>query len=184
MQISEAELKHIIALAKRGRLDAFEKIISLYEKGIFSYIYSSVAHMQDAEDLTQETFIRLYKNLKVIDTEKNFKAWLYKIGMNVMYDWFRKKKRRQELFLIDDDTHQFETIDEKDPYWMVENAQQLELALSRLKPAQKQILLLFYYQGFSYEEIAGILSIPLNTVKTNLRRAKQALGDILQHLYA
>jgi RNA polymerase sigma-70 factor, ECF subfamily len=183
MHISETELKDIIVLAKKGRLDAFEKIVSFYERGVFSYIYSSVSHVQDAEDLTQETFIRLYKNLNSIDTDKNFKAWLYKIGMNVMYDWFRKKNRRQELFLIDDETHQFETIDEKDPYWLVENAQQLESALSKLKPTQKQILLLFYYQGFSYEEIVAILSIPLNTVKTNLRRAKQALGDILQNPY-
>lgn len=171
--------KKILIAAKRKNFKAFEAILSHYEKVIFNYIFRLVNHRQDAEDLTQETFIKVYTHLSSIDPEKSFRAWLYKIATNVTYDWFRKKGAHPELFIIDDPLAGFETIDEESTYLKIEKAQDLLKALAGIKPIYRTVLDLFYHQGLSYEEVAQSLAIPLNTVKTHLFRAKRALKQAL-----
>src|SRR3990167_8994781 len=159
--------KQLIQAAKDGDLEAFEKL--LY-----------------AHDLTQETFVKLYKHIDVVDTDKNFRAWVYKIATNTVYDWLRKKQKRQEMFIIDDPNVQFESIDVKTPYQdmqNVERAKDVETALEKVRPVYRAVLLLFYWQGFGYTEIAHVLSLPLNTVKTYLYRAKHALKQELAQNY-
>lgn len=170
----------ILSGLKRGDENAFEVFLTLFEKRIFAFLFTLVRSREDAKDLVQETFIRVYKNRNSLDIEKNVKSWLYTVAMHVAYDWFRKKKHLGELFLIDDDKHPFETIDEHDTYSTLESVDRVSRALVRVKPGYKAILLLYYYQSFSYEEISGILHLPLNTVKTNLRRAKLNLAEEIQ----
>lgn len=165
--------------ARTGSIESFEEILFAYEKRIFNYIFSIVRHKQDTEDLTQETFIKVFKNLKLIDPALNFEAWLFRIATNTTYDWFRKKGSRPELFVIDDLESKFETIDEDSSYIKLETAKDIKDALDGLKPVYRVVLLLFYWRGFSYKEISSILSLPLNTVKTLLRRGKKALKEAL-----
>jgi len=178
----QEEEKAVIAAAKSGSIEAFEKILYAYEKPIYSYIYRLVRRREEAEDLTQESFIKLYQHLDSVDTSKNFRAWVYKIATNTVYDWLRKKQKRQELFIIDDPNIQFETVDTQTPYQdmqRVERAKDVESALEKVRPVYRAVLLLFYWQGFGYNEIAQVLSLPLNTVKTYLYRAKHALKQEL-----
>ncbi len=178
--------KELVAAAKEGNLEAFEQILSAYEKPIYSYVYRLVRQKEDAQDLTQEAFVKLYKHIDAVDSEKNFRAWVYKIATNTVNDWLRKKQKRQELFIIDDPDVQFETIDVHTPYQdmqRVERAQDVEPALQKVRPVYRAVLLLFYWQGFGYTEIAHVLSLPLNTVKTYLYRAKHALKDELSQNY-
>lgn len=165
---------------KNHDLKAFEAVFSLYEKAIYGYIYSMVGHRQNAEDLAQDVFLKLYKNAAKIDPENNFKNWLYKVATNTVYDWLRKKRKGMEVFIIDDEENSFETIDDSAPYIHIEDAKDLESALDKIKPNYKRALLLFYYEGMTYEEIADILEIPLNTAKTHLRRAKEELKNIYE----
>lgn len=171
--------KKILIAAKNKDLRAFEVILSHYERAIFNYIFRLVNHRQDAEDLTQETFIKVYTRLSSIDPEKNFRAWLYEIATNTTRDWFRKKTGRPELLIIDDPESSFETIDEDSSYIKIEEAKDIRDALDSIKPAYRTALLLFYWQGFSYGEISSILSLPINTVKTYLYRGKKALKEAL-----
>lgn len=172
--------KKLLKSLKTGNIDAFEKILLLYEKVIFNHIYRMTGNKKDAEDLTQEVFIRLYVKRSHINPEENFKAWLYKIATNIALDFLRKKTRQKELFLIDSDREPFETIDEEDSYYRIERTYDLERALDKLKPIHKTVLLLFYKDDFDYEAIAKILNIPINTVKTNLYRAKKELKYVLE----
>jgi RNA polymerase sigma-70 factor (ECF subfamily) len=172
--------KNLLNSAKKGDIDAFEKILLLYEKAIFNHIYRIVSNKKDAEDLTQETFIRLYEKRSLINPDKNFKSWLYKIATNIALDFLRKKTRQKELFLIDSDQEPFETIDEEDSYYRIERTYDLERALSKLKLIHKTVLLLFYRDDFDYEAIAKTLDVPINTVKTHLYRAKKELKEILE----
>jgi RNA polymerase sigma-70 factor, ECF subfamily len=181
-----AEEKELVEAAKKGNLVAFEKILYAYEKPIFSYVYRLVRQKEEAEDLTQETFVKLYQHIDAVDVEKNFRAWVYKIATNTVYDWLRKKQKRQELFIIDDPNVQYETIDTQTPYQdmqRVERAKDVEAALEKVRPVYRAVLLLFYWQGFGYTEIAHVLSLPLNTVKTYLYRAKHALKQELAQTY-
>ncbi len=172
--------KNLLDSTKKGDFDSFEKILLLYEKVIFNHIYRIAGSKKDAEDLTQETFMRIYEKRSLIDPDKNFKAWLYKIATNIALDFLRKKTRQKELFLIDSAEEPFETIDEEDSYYRIGRTYDLERALGKLKPIYKTVLLLFYRDDFDYEAIAKILNVPVNTVKTHLYRAKKELKEILE----
>jgi RNA polymerase sigma-70 factor (ECF subfamily) len=175
MEILEID-KNIILRAKQGELKAFDFIVAFYQKAIYSHLYRLVNNPDDALDLMQDTFVKAYKNYKNIDPDKNFKSWLYKIATNTAYDWFKKQKRSPQTQEIEDAT-EFETIDANPSYYNIEKINELDLdiALKSLKPNAENILRLYYQQGFTYAEIADILQIPLNTVKTNIARAKAKL---------
>ena len=165
---------------RRGSMAAYETVLSLYERDIFNFVYRLSGNAMDAQDLTQEVFIKVYKYHRRVDPSKKLKAWIYKIATNTTYDFLRKKRNlNRELFILNDD-EPFETIDEKDTYKQVEAKHDLDQAFSGLKPAYRTILDLAFYQELSYEEIADILALPLNTVKTHVRRAKEALRSHLE----
>ena len=113
----------------------------------------------------------------MFDPDKGIRSWLYKIATNTVYDWLRKIRKDRDLFIIDDPNNPFETIDEKTSYTYQGKAAMKDLqdALEEIKPIYKSVLLLFYEEGLGYEEIAKALSLPPNTVKTYMRRAKLAL---------
>lgn len=170
---------HIINAVKHGDLAALEQVILYYQKPIFNHIYRFTSQKDDAADLTQETFIKLYKNRKFIDPDLNFRAWLYKIATNTVYDWLKKKKRHSEILFAEED--EIETNVSEAAYYSIETAElmDIEMALEKIKPQYKNVLILYYQQGFDYKEIAEILSTPIGTVKTLMHRAKKSLAEKL-----
>ena len=174
--ISAAEL----ALIKRGDLKAFDRMMLRYQKAIYNHLYRLTRNADDAADLAQEAFFKVYKKRHLIDSDRNFRAWLYKIATNTCYDWFEKKKRRAELNFSEEGD--LETFSAEIPYYRIDKAESLDLqaALSTLKPQYQTVIFLYYEQGFSYEEIAEIIRVPLGTVKTLLYRAKKSLEEKLK----
>lgn len=163
---------------------AFEQILLIFEKPIFNHLLRLTKNSHDASDLLQETFIKVYSNRSQIDTTNNFKNWIYKIATNVAYDFFRKKKR-ENLVSIDDEALS-ETIAPELSYDRLESeitVIDLENSLREIQPHYKNVLLLYYREGFSYEELSVITELPLNTIKTHLRRARQELRELLKNTY-
>jgi len=173
--------KNLIIAAKNGDMGALSAIISAYQPAIYNHLYRLVNNPDDAADLAQETFIKLYKNRLKIDLDKSFNAWLYKIATNTAYDWFKKRKSHPEDLIIDDENLNFETIEAERSYYQMTEIDRvaLDMALEEIKPAARNLLLLHYQQGFSYQEISEITGLPLNTVKIGLYRARK---DILKSL--
>lgn len=170
--------KELLILAKGGNLSALNKIIIVFQKAIFNHLYRLTGNSEDAADLTQEAFFKMYKKRQLIDPEQNFRAWLYKLATNTAYDWFDKKKRRNEILLDGDG----ETNEPNLPYYHIEGLKiDLETALAKLSPKYQTIMYLYYQQGFGYEELAEIMGIPLGTVKTYLFRAKKILAEELKN---
>ena len=168
----------ILDSAKQGNLAAFEHIVSTFERPLFSYLYRLCGHRQTAEDLLQDTFVKVYKNVRKIRPDQNFKSWVFTIATNTAYDFLRKKKHVIESFIIDDPDSNFETIEAEHAYTIVEKLdakKDVDKALDEIKPQYRTVLLLFYQEDLSYESIARVLQIPVNTVKTYLHRAKLAL---------
>lgn len=181
MTLDKSE-KEILRGAKSGSLADFEKILFLYEGPIFGYVWNLVRIKEDAEDLTQETFLKAYKNIKAIDPERGFKSWIYKIATNTVYDFFRKKKARPESFLIDGENG-LETFEDSSTYLDIKDTESLEdlrAAFGEIKPIYKTVLTLFYQKDMEYGEIAETLSLPINTVKTHIYRAKKSLKEKLK----
>lgn len=173
--------QNILESAKNGNLKSFEKILFQYEKAIFNYLLKITGQKQDAEDLAQETFIKLYLSLDKIEIDKSFKAWLYKIATNTAYDWLRRKKKQPFLSNIEDIQEKIESETNKsDPAYYMEQKETVNAGLDKINPAHRSVLLLYYFQDFSYGEIADILGIPVNTVKTHLYRAKRSLKEKIQ----
>ncbi len=162
----------------------FEEIVRTYEKPLYNHLIRLTGNVDEAGDLLQKTFIRLYNWRDRIEKDGNLKNWLYKVSTNLAYDFFRKKKR-ENLAPLNDQADD-ETIYPELTYSSLEHdisVIDLENALREIEPHYKNILLLYYREGFSYEEIAHLLEIPLNTVKTHIRRAKQALAALLNETY-
>lgn len=171
------EEHELLSKLNAGNFKAFEEILLKYEKKIFNYTYRLTSNTADAEDLVQETFLRLYDKRNTLAPEKGAKNWLYKVATNAAYDIFRKRKRAGEVFLEEND--ELETKPGDSPYYHIERIKDIESALACLRPEYRSALLLFYKEGFSYEEIAVLLDAPLNTVKTYIRRGKENLKKSL-----
>lgn len=169
--------RELVAKLKSGEFSAFEELLLKYERQIFNHAYRLTMNAGDAEDLTQETFLRLYDRRETLIPEKGAKNWLYAVAANAAYDLFRKRKRANEVSA--DDGDEPETNPAYSPYYRIERAEDIENALGALKPAYRSALILFYKEGFSYEEIAEFLGLPVNTVKTHIRRGKEALKSLL-----
>ncbi len=171
--------KELVLLAIKGDMKAFEQLVSLYEKPIFGYIVRFVNHKENAEDLTQETFIKIFRSLKTFDPEYKFKTWLFTVATNTVYDWLRKAKKNKEIFIVDDPDINFETIDDRWSYKLTEDKELVDNALKNIKPVYQSVIVLFYRDELSYQEIAEVLKVPINTVKTYIYRAKEALSEEL-----
>lgn len=175
--MTSEEVRELVFRAKHGSLQAFEKLLFAYEKSVYGFMFRFVQRREDAEDLTQETFLKVYTSLRSYDASRSFGPWLFTIATHTAYDWLRKQQRRKELFIIDDEDHPLETIDEHQTYTSIEARIDVDAALAKLKPIHRLVLLLYYQQQFTYEQIAETLTLPIGTVKTHLYRARTALRD-------
>lgn len=169
----------LIPAAAAGDLAAFDALLSRYERGVFSYLKRITSRREDAEDLTQETFLKVWRHLASYNPKYQFSTWLYTIATRTAYDWLRKKKK-ETIFFSDEFERTVETLEAPASYIEVEEAHDLDRALAALKPGYRIVLLLFYQRGFTYREIAETMDLPINTVKTLIRRAKASLYESLQ----
>lgn len=171
--------QNILIRAKAGDLDAFEYILSFYEKVIYNYCLRILKNSPNAKDATQETFIKVYTHRKKIDPDKNIKTWIFTIATNTVFDFLRSKKRKNEISLDEE----FETNSNFEAYYPSKEEglmSDIDKALAQINPEYKKVLLLFYQQGFAYKEIAEILEVPINTVKTHISRGKEKLKELLR----
>lgn len=168
-----------IIKAQEGNIAAFESIVSAYEQPIYRYVLRVVNSREDAKDLTQEIFLKTFKNIKLFEPTRPFKPWLFKIATNITTDWFRRAYRTAEVYSIDDEKRPFETISDADTYKDIEMSHDIASGLAKIKPSYRTVLTLYYFEHLSYEEMAVIVAVPLNTIKTLLRRAKVALKEQL-----
>lgn len=174
-----------------GDEGAFRTFVERHAPALFRFAYHFTREEGDAEDIAQECFIRLYSNLKRLDFSRPIKPWLYHVCANLCRTWAGKKKsltfsalepdeengeRRMEQ-VPDDNDGPLEVLLRQDA------ALHVRSSLAALPDKYRIVLSLFYYESLSYEEIADVLRIPVNTVRTHLRRAKEALRVSLSPLH-
>lgn len=164
---------------------AFEELAYKYLKPIFNFIFRLTKNIQVAEDLTQETFIKAWKNLKRYDRKRSFKTWLFTIAKNTAYDYFKKKKTIPFAYFEDMEGNSFlENIEEdiakpEESLDLEINLKQLEMALEKIPAHYQEVLILCYKEDFTLQEIAEILSEPYNTVKN---RHSRAITNLKKHI--
>ena len=183
----------VVALALEGRDAAHRELITRYERPVFSLVFRMVRDRELAEDLTQDTFIKVLSHLDRYRSEFKFSSWLFKIANNVAIDHLRR--RQLDTVSMDgspnamtsdaleatrfDVAAQTETaLDEMEAR---ELGTAIERAIAQLRPEYRSCILLRHVEGRSYEEIATTLDLPLGTVKTYIHRARHELRRALEH---
>ena len=183
----EAEL---IKRSKNGDVDAFERLISPYQKKILNFAYRMLASREDAEDAAQEVFVKAYKALGSFDAESGFSTWLYKIASNTCLDELRRRKRRGDDKSIsinresEDGEYELPLHDETNsPYLSAQKKEAhkaLASAIEQLGEEHRAVVVMRDINGLSYEEIARITDSAVGTVKSRLCRARLILRKILE----
>ena len=177
----------IVQGVRTGDANAFETLVTAYEKTVYNLALRMVGNPQDAEDMTQEAFLKAYNSLDSFRGDSKFSVWLYRIVSNVCLDHLRKKNRRSTVSLsVEDDEGEEIQLDIPDtalsPEAMLEQKltrEAVRRGLQSLDEDARQILLLREIQGLSYEEIAQALSLESGTVKSRIFRARKKLCAFL-----
>ena len=170
-----------------GDKQSLELLIKQYLKPIYSFVSRYVGNGQEAEDITQEVFVRVWRNLKKFDQSKSFKTWLFSIAKNASLDFLKKKKAIpfSEFDTEEGGNRITDTLADPSPLplELLEKAgmaRMLNEAMEKLSPQYRMVLFLRYNDHFNFREIAESLNEPLNTVKSRHRRALVMLRGLIQ----
>ena len=161
----------------------FEHLFRDYKDQIWSYILRLVHNdSEQAADLFQQIFIKAYSHEKELRKEKNIRSWIFTVATHTIYDSWKRTRKERELFAQIPDAELAETNDPSQSYYLSEGwtVLDLERALACLPNQHRAILLLFYQNDLTYEEIGSALSLPAGTVKTRIHRARAALKKELE----
>lgn len=184
----------LIELARKGSEKAYRELLGRYQRPVFSLVYRMVRDRELAEDIAQETFVKVFNHLANYNPKYKFSSWIFKIASNLSIDYLRK--REPETVSLDGSRHastadEIEatriTVESKDenPEEFLEAKQlgaEIERAIEQLRPEYRTAILLRHVEGRAYEEIAEIMDVPLGTVKTYIHRARGELRSTLAHL--
>jgi RNA polymerase sigma-70 factor (ECF subfamily) len=169
---------------RKGETECFAPLLERYGTQIFSLIVRIAGNREDAEELTQDVFLKVYRSLETFRGESSFSTWLYRIAYNLAVSATRK--RTNETLAIDE--AMIENIaDEAEDDFSSEEAdakrtEYLNVALDRLPPGEKAMILLFYRNGKSMEEIAGITGLTETNVKTKIFRIRKKLYVLIKEM--
>ena len=166
----------LIRKARRGDVEAFNLLISRWEKRVFNYLLRILQNREDALDLSQDVFLKAYQNLRKLEDPQRFAAWLFRIAHNEAYSLFRKRKPEAE------EASEANMPVHASGAFPIELSIAVSSALERLSADQREAVVLKVYQGFKFEEIAEILSCPVSTVKSRLYTALDLLKADLSPL--
>lgn len=174
--------------AAAGSAEAFEQLVLKYQTAVYNLCLRMTGDPEDAADMTQESFLKAWRNLESFQGNSAFSTWLYRLASNTCLDHLRSVKRKPQLSLVmEDEDGEAQALDVPDsapsPEEQVialDEQSRLNDALQALEEDQRQILILRAVNGLSYTEIAEALHLKEGTVKSRLARAREQLRKKLQ----
>ena len=193
--LSTATDQEVVAWAREGHERAYRELVRRYQRPVFSLVYRMLRDRERAEDLSQETFVKVLNALHSYRPEYKFSSWIFKIANNATIDHLRRKEldtlsldgapdavtsERQEgtsLQLADANESPLQELEAR------ELGGQIERAIAQLRPEYRSCILLRHVEGRAYEEIAEMLDLPLGTVKTYIHRARTELRELLSDIH-
>jgi len=186
-RIHEEEL---IAKAVRGDKEAFGELVVRYEKLVYNTVVGEIGRCEDAFDVSQEVFLKAYRSIKKFRGDCKFSTWLYRISINACLDFLRSSSRKKHISLSEydeEDTYERQRAIPDDPAngpeMRSEKKDEADLvwrAIESLSPIHRQIIILRDIDGYSYDEIADMLSLEEGTVKSRINRARKAVKEYLE----
>jgi RNA polymerase sigma-70 factor (ECF subfamily) len=193
-QIAKLSDAEVVALAQKGKEPAYRELLARYERPVFSLIFRMVRDRETAEDLAQETFIKVLNNIDRYSPDFKFSSWLFKIANNLTIDHLRRRRvdtisiegapdavtaesaKATSIAIASGDESPLAELESR------ELGQAIEHAIGRLRPEYRACIMLRHVEDRSYEEIAEIVKLPLGTVKTYIHRARHELRAALEEV--
>jgi len=182
LRTSPEEDRALVRRAQNGTAEAYEELVRRHQQRVFAVIGGILRRREDVEDVAQQVFMKAYASLRRFDQRSAFSTWLHKIAVNECWDYLRKKKVRPLLYESDLSEDQAEKLDglasadaPRDPSQRAVLRDLVEFLLQQLPEEDRQMLVLKEVEGFSVEEVGGILNLNINTVKVRLFRARGKL---------
>ena len=187
MKVKESD-SILINQAKSGDDKAYDKLLNKYKNSVYNLVYRMVRDVQEAEDLTQEAFIKAFNSLTQFNEEYAFSTWLYKIATNNCIDYFRKRKLQtlsldKPIQYKDSEIHQEIPDPELNPEKSILASERTSIIRDAIKTLPEKYytaIVLRHTEEKSYEEIAEILQLPIGTVKARIFRAREMLNKALK----
>jgi RNA polymerase sigma-70 factor, ECF subfamily len=191
--VSGAEERELIRRAQDGDRPAFDLLVRQYDQTVLRLVLQMVGSTDEARDLYQEAFLKVYRSLRRFRLDARFSTWLYRVVMNVCFDYFRRQQARKEVQVSTEDGEEqdyFSKVSDDRPVLNPERVAQarqiqrrIERALSRLNPRERLVFELRHYQGLKLRAIGELCDTTEQTVKNCLFRATQKLrgelGDLV-----
>lgn len=178
----------LITECLQGRTDAFGQIVTRYQERLFGTLVTMLGSAEDARDVAQDAFVQAYQKLESFRGQSAFYSWLFRIALNSSVDHHRRQRRptvsidaaREQSGAEPTDSHP-----EISPSFGMERTERqklVQLALSKLSPEYREVLVLKEMEDMKYEEIAGLVKIPVGTVRSRIHRGRAELKEILERL--
>ena len=185
------DYKLVQAALNNSDQKAYAELLHRYRESVYFMMLKMVGNKDDADDLTIEAFGRAFKRLSQYTPNFAFSTWLFKIASNNAIDHLRKKKQGESYSLdtkyVNDEGQQLSqniksgTLDPEEHFMKKQKIELLNEVVDKLKPKYKELVVMFYYQEMSHEEISQKLNLPIGTIKAQLFRAREFLYNILKN---
>jgi len=175
--------EELIELIINGKTELFSELINRYQNKVYSTAYSYTRDYEEAKDLTQEIFIKIYNNLTGFQNKSQFSTYLYRVAVNRCIDWTRKKRPKTISILLCQDDEKADIYDfvadyESNPEEILlrrENSDLIRQEVNKLPEIYSTVMIMYYFQDFSPQEISDILKVPRKTIDTRLFRARNLI---------
>lgn len=171
-----------------GDKDSFTEIVNRYLKLIYNFCHRLIGNEKAAEDITQEVFLKVWKNIKKFDTTKSFKTWIFSIAKNTTIDYLRKIKDVPMSVFDDEDGGNFleDTLVDielrpDEVFGLAQDKRQIESVMRELSMVQKEVIVLKYGNEMSLSEVSEIMDMSKDTVKSHHRRALIKMKNLLEN---
>lgn len=183
------EDKYIFNLFKSNREEALELLVDKYKNPLYKFCFHICRNQQEAEELFQDTWIKVFKNFNSYDESKNFQTWIFTIAVNSYKDKYRKAKRWlnkiKDYFDNEEKEREIESIQSfqgipEEQLMIKAEKESLIKAVRTLEDNYKIPLILYYFKGLSYKDISEIMQMPEGTIKSRLNTARKKLKEIME----
>jgi RNA polymerase sigma-70 factor, ECF subfamily len=183
--VAESQAQFVLSL-QAGDERAFEQLVTQYERPIVRFLYRYLGNSEEAKEICQEVFIKVFRGISSFQNHCSLKTWIYRITLNTVLNekrrWYQRLKDRFVGLETVTRTHWDSIPDPELSLTMSERCRQVSLALKKLRPDHRAILVLRDLERLSYQEIAEALGLALGTVKSRLARARQEMKDAIQNI--
>ncbi|MEK7398140.1 MAG: sigma-70 family RNA polymerase sigma factor [Candidatus Poribacteria bacterium] len=167
----------IIQECLNGEPEAFGVLVDKYKQGIFAFVYAKLRNFQDAQDVTQEVFLKAYKDLHSLKRWESFAYWLYRIAYSRCAEFLRKNSKRIDLDFIEDQDSKIMDVPSLDYYREDQLSESVRDALDSLPQAYREVLMLHYFGGMNSNEIANALGASPTAIRMRMSRAREQLKE-------